>query len=467
MYEEEMWNADSINNLMISESCCYSNSSTKSSMRSSTSDSSSHCTSFSRLSFELHTTSSSPENYHNHTLKPHRSSDSASFQALRCAAVGGRRPLSFRDFSLIRQIGSGDISRVYLCRMRRRGRGADEEDDDNGGVYYAMKVVDREILAKKKKIERAETERKIIKMLDHPFLPTLCAEFEASHFSCLVMEYCSGGDLHSLRHKQPRKRFSITSSRFYAAEVLVALEYLHMLGIIYRDLKPENVLVKSDGHIMLTDFDLSLCSDATPAVESPESVSDPPSSPTITGSSRTPMPFSCIFSGWLFRSRKVQTTTANRMFVAEPVAARSCSFVGTHEYVAPEVASGRSHGNAVDWWALGIFIYEMIYGRTPFAGPANEATLRNIVKKPLAFPTDAPNSVGEFHARSLIAGLLNKDPERRLGSKRGAADIKTHPFFKGLNFALIRSMTPPGMKTKTTTLFGDDRWQFTAPFDFF
>ncbi|KAM1145879.1 hypothetical protein ACFX2I_037770 [Malus domestica] len=128
-----------------------------------------------------------------------------------------------------------------------------------------MKVVDNEALAIKKKVQRAKTERKILKMLDHLFLPTLYAEFEASHFSCIVMEYCSGSNLHSFRHIQPHKSFSLNSVRFYAAEVLVALEYLHMLGIIYRDLKPENVLVRSNGHIMLSNFDPSLCSDAIPA----------------------------------------------------------------------------------------------------------------------------------------------------------------------------------------------------------
>lgn len=246
----------------------------------------------------------------------------------------------------------------------------------------------------------------------------------------------------------------------------MALEYLHMLGIIYRDLKPENVLVRSDGHIMLTDFDLSLCSDAIPAVESPNFISDPSSSPAVANHPRTPIPCACI-SNRLFRSRKIQTLSTNRLFVAEPVAARSCSFVGTHEYVAPEVASGKSHGNAVDWWALGIFIYEMIYGRTPFGGPSNEAILRNIVKKPLAFPTDAPNCLSEFHARNLISGLLNKDPSRRLGSKRGAADVKIHPFFRGLNFALIRSVTPPGMSKQKTTTSRHKRRQPTAPFEFF
>ncbi|XP_058197453.1 protein kinase PINOID [Rhododendron vialii] len=401
--------------------CCYYSSET-----SSMSSSVDSCVSFSRLSFEnlsLIRSESSPEN--NPSLKPHRSSDS-SWRAIQTATFKRKAALGLRDFRLVRRIGSGDIGRVYLCRLA---------SGDGGGVY-AMKVVDKEVLAAKKKSERAETERKILKMLDHPFLPTLYAEFEASHFSCVVMEYCPGGDLHSLRHKQPYKRFSLSSARFYAAEVLVALEYLHMLGIIYRDLKPENVLVRSDGHIMLSDFDLSLCSDAIPAVESPHSSPDPLNSPTRRNTKL--YPFSC-----LFRSKKIQTLTANRLFVAEPVAARSCSFVGTHEYVAPEVASGRSHGNAVDWWALGIFLYEMVYGRTPFAGETNEATLQSIVKRPLAFPTRSPSTAGEAHARDLISGLLLKDPASRIGARRGAAEVKTHPFFKGLNLALVRSLTPP------------------------
>lgn len=240
--------------------------------------------------------------------------------------------------------------------------------------------------------------------------------------------------------------------RFYAAEVLVALEYLHMLGIIYRDLKPENVLVRSDGHIMLSDFDLSLCSDAIPAVESPDSSPDPSFPLTMHDARPHTTPFSCL-PNRVFRSRKVQTVQSNRLFVAEPVAARSCSFVGTHEYVSPEVASGRSHGNAVDWWSFGVFIYEMIYGRTPFAAPSNEATLRNIIKKPLTYPTTTPSSTLERHARDLISGLLQKDPNRRLGSKRGAAEVKKHPFFRGINLALIRMVTPPevpGMRRSKT-----------------
>ncbi|XP_043689498.1 protein kinase PINOID-like [Telopea speciosissima] len=411
------------------------------------------CSSFSRLSFDAleipaKTPSLSPENLN---LKPHRSSDSA-WEAIRFASFGRKDGLNYRDFKLIRPIGSGDLGKVYLCRLR-----------SEGSCFYAMKVVDKEVLALKKKIERSETEKRILKMLDHPFLPTLYAEFDASHYCCVVMEYCSGGDLHTLRHRQSGKRFPLRSARFYAAEVLLALEYLHMLGIIYRDLKPENVLIKSDGHIMLSDFDLSLCSDAIPAVETSDFSSPDPTttassydfSSTGTGRSRKVSSLWCL-PNWLFRSRKIRTVATTRQFVAEPVTARSCSFVGTHEYVSPEVAAGKSHGNAVDWWALGIFIYELIYGRTPFSGENNEATLRNILKKPLSFPTGSPSSGSEMYARDLISRLLVKDPSQRLGSKRGAAEVKTHPFFKDINFALIRSSIPPEIsglrRSKTTSM---------------
>ncbi|KAG6533265.1 hypothetical protein ZIOFF_007131 [Zingiber officinale] len=100
------------------------------------------------------------------------------------------------------------------------------------------------------------------------FFPTLYVDFDASpHYSCIVMEYCSGVDLHTLRHRQPRQRFSIAATSFYATEVLLALEYLHMLGIVYRDLNPENIVIRSDGHIMLSDFDLSLESTSSPTLE--------------------------------------------------------------------------------------------------------------------------------------------------------------------------------------------------------
>jgi hypothetical protein len=158
-------------------------------------------TSFSRLFFELLPSSSSPESF---SIKPHRSSDFA-YSAIR------KSGLTFRDFHLLRRIGSGDIGTVYLCRLRDSS--VNYLDDDDPSFYYAMKVVDKDAVALKKKSHRAEMERKIIKMLDHPFLPILYAEFEASRYSCIVMEYCSGGDLHSLRHRHHRNRFSLSSAR--------------------------------------------------------------------------------------------------------------------------------------------------------------------------------------------------------------------------------------------------------------
>jgi serine/threonine protein kinase len=346
-------------------------------------------------------------------------------------------PLGPADFKLVRRVGGGDIGTVYLCRLRAA---APDDEVPDSPCLYAMKVVDRRLVARKRKLERAAAERRILRLLDHPFLPTLFADFDAApRFSCVVTEFCPGGDLHSLRHRMPARRFPLASARFYAAEVLLALEYLHMMGVVYRDLKPENVLIRADGHIMLTDFDLSLESTSSPSLELPTAVDDDEEEQS-SGSSCFPL------VRFRRRRRRCAPATPPR-FVAEPVSARSSSFVGTHEYVAPEVAGGGPHGAAVDWWAYGVFLYELLHGRTPFAGATNEDTLRNIVRAPLAFP--AASSTGNgistemAAARDLIARLLVKDPAARLGSVRGAADVKVNPFFRNLNFALLRSSRPP------------------------
>lgn len=116
------------------------------------------------------------------------------------------------------------------------------------------------------------------------------------------------------------------------------------------------------------------------------------------------------------------------------------SFVGTHEYLAPEIIKGEGHGSAVDWWTFGIFLYELLFGKTPFKGSGNRATLFNVVGQPLRFP-ESP--IVSFSARDLIRGLLVKEPQNRLAYKRGATEIKQHPFFEGVNWALIRCATPP------------------------
>ncbi|CAM8959553.1 unnamed protein product [Rhodiola kirilowii] len=351
--------------------------------------------------------------------------------------------LGLKNFNLLKKLGCGDIGTVYLAELI------------GTNCPFAIKVMDNEYLERRKKLPRAQAEREILRMLDHPFLPTLYAHFTSENLSCLVMEYCPGGDLHVLRQKQPGRNFSEQSARFYVAEVLLALEYLHMLGVVYRDLKPENILVREDGHIMLTDFDLSLRCDVNPVLLHSSSSVEPPkiSGPCIGKSCIDPF---CIepsckvpcFSPRLPKSSKARKQKPDPaiqarsllQLVAEPIEARSNSFVGTHEYLAPEIIKGEGHGSAVDWWTLGVFLYELLYGKTPFKGVGNEETLANVVLQSLKFP-DTP--LVSFQARDLIRALLVKEPENRLGSERGAAEIKRHPFFEGLNWALIRCAPPP------------------------
>ncbi|EPS60863.1 hypothetical protein M569_13937 [Genlisea aurea] len=384
----------------------------------------------------------------NSLSKPHKSND-VRWESIRVIRSRDGGALDLRHFRLLRKLGCGDIGSVYLselCGTR---------------CYFAMKVMDKASLESRKKLVRAQTEREILQSLDHPFLPTLYTHFETEKFSCLVMEFCSGGDLHTLRQKQPAKHFSELAVKFYGAEILLALEYLHMLGIIYRDLKPENVLVREDGHIMLSDFDLSLICTVSPTLvkfqpnnnhsddNNGGSGIEPSSSSACIIQPSCDLPTTCFGPPrrrLLFRrSKNNKNEVGNQIrplpeLIAEPTEAKSMSFVGTHEYLAPEIIKGEGHGSSVDWWTFGIFMYELMFGKTPFKGSSNRATLFNVVGQPLRFPETPPVSIA---GRDLIRALLVKEPQCRLGYKRGAGEIKQHPFFEGVNWALIRCANPP------------------------
>ncbi|KAL8137328.1 hypothetical protein V2J09_003329 [Rumex salicifolius] len=389
---------------------------------------------------------SSCSSYTSTISKPHKAND------IRWEAIQVVRSrdgaLGLSHFRLLKRLGCGDIGSVYLSEL-------------NGTkCYFAMKVMDKVSLASRKKLVRAQTEREILQSLDHPFLPTLYTHFETEKFSCLVMEFCPGGDLHTLRQRQPGKHFSEQAVKFYVAEILLAIEYLHMLGIVYRDLKPENVLVRDDGHIMLSDFDLSLRCAVSPTLIKGSSEFQPLRKDPVYCAQPACIQPACIqpscvapttcfsprfFSSKSKKEKKLKNDIANQVsrlpeLMAEPTGARSMSFVGTHEYLAPEIIKGEGHGSAVDWWTLGIFLYELLFGRTPFKGSGNRATLFNVVGQPLRFPESPGVS---FAARDLIRGLLVKEPQHRLAFKRGATEIKQHPFFEGVNWALIRCATPP------------------------
>ena len=269
-----------------------------------------------------------------------------------------------------------------------------------------------------------------------------------------------------------------------------------MLGIVYRDLKPENVLVRDEGHIMLSDFDLSLRCSVSPTLVKSSSVHV--SNSGNGGAAGGILDDDSVIHGCIQPSAffpRILPSKKNRksksdfgLFVngslpelmAEPTNVRSMSFVGTHEYLAPEIIRGEGHGSAVDWWTFGIFLYELLHGTTPFKGSGNRATLFNVVGQPLRFP-DTPQV--SFMARDLIRGLLVKEPQKRIAYKRGATEIKQHPFFEGVNWALVRCATPPHipepvdfsqyaskdarppLEKKALVVKGDDKTNSSSPND--
>ncbi|PMD35248.1 Pkinase-domain-containing protein [Hyaloscypha variabilis F] len=307
------------------------------------------------------------------------------------------------SFDKIKLIGKGDVGKVYLVREKKSSR------------LYAMKVLSKKEMIKRNKIKRALAEQEILATSNHPFIVTLYHSFQSEDHLYLCMEYCSGGEFFRALQTRPGKCIPEDDARFYAAEVTAALEYLHLMGFIYRDLKPENILLHQSGHIMLSDFDLS-------------KQSDPGGKPTMI----------------LGRNGATNTNNLPAIDTKSCIANfRTNSFVGTEEYIAPEVIKGCGHTSAVDWWTLGILIYEMLFGTTPFKGKNRNATFANILRDDVPFPEHSGSPQISNLCKSLIRKLLIKDENRRLGARAGASDVKTHPFFRTTQWALIRHMKPP------------------------
>lgn len=330
---------------------------------------------------ELHSTPSRQED------KPPRRS-----RRLRAKSFGSK----FKDatvgpssFEKIRLLGEGDVGKVFLVREKKSNR------------LYAMKIYSKDDMIKRKKVKRILAEQEILATSHHPFIVTLYHSFQTEDYLYLCMEYCMGGEFFRALQTRATKCISEDDARFYASEVTAALEYLHMLGFIYRDLKPENILLHQSGHIMLSDFDLSI----------------------QTQTSRTPS----------MKGSAVDTNTFPEDF-------KTNSLVGTEEYIAPEVIRGHGHNASVDWWTLGILLYEMLFGFTPFKGDSINKTFANILTKDISFPNNNPISRA---CKDLIKKLLIKNEAKRLGSKMGAADIKKHPFFKRTQWSLLRNQEPP------------------------
>ncbi|CAN6631449.1 serine/threonine-protein kinase Kin82p [Trichomonascus vanleenenianus] len=307
------------------------------------------------------------------------------------------------SFRKIKLLGKGDVGSVYLVREKKTNH------------LYAMKVLNKKEMISRNKIKRALAEQEILATSNHPFIVTLYHSFQSEDNLYLCMEYCMGGEFFRALQTLEGKCLREQDARFYAAEVTAALEYLHLMGYIYRDLKPENILLHQSGHIMLSDFDLSKQSGSEGA-------------PTIINGGR---------SGTSVGSMPAIDTKA---CIAD---FRTNSFVGTEEYIAPEVIKGNGHTSAVDWWTLGILIYEMLYGTTPFKGKNRNSTFANILKNDVHFLEGANYQPLSSPCKSLIRKLLIKDENKRLGCRAGASDIKAHPFFKTTQWALLRNQTPP------------------------
>eukprot|EP01124_Arcella_intermedia_P003074 TRINITY_DN11676_c0_g1_i3.p1 TRINITY_DN11676_c0_g1~~TRINITY_DN11676_c0_g1_i3.p1 ORF type:complete len:336 (-),score=69.83 TRINITY_DN11676_c0_g1_i3:106-1113(-) len=267
-----------------------------------------------------------------------------------------------------------------------------------------MKVLSKDEMIKKNKVQRVLTEREILLTTDHPFIVSMYYSFQSRNKLVFIMQYCAGGEFLKLIQSQPYRCLTEEQAKFYICEVILAIEYLHMCGYVYRDLKPENILVHECGHILLTDFDLSkVTTPGTPKVVS-----------SLPG-----------------------------LVVAEPELVTN-SFVGTEEYLAPEVINGTGHNAAVDWWALGILLYEMLYSTTPFRGTTRDATFSNIINTStkLKLPPAPRGSISK-ECKNLLKLLLHRDPKKRLGASWGAAEIKEQAFFKGVKWQLVRNQTPP------------------------
>lgn len=265
------------------------------------------------------------------------------------------------SFKMIKVIGKGSFGKVFLVREKQTNE------------MFALKVLKKDNIIKRNQVEHTKTERSVLGYVKHPFIVGLNMAFQSKDKLYFVLDYCAGGEL--FFHLGKVGKFSEQRACFYAAEITLAIDYVHDLDIVYRDLKPENVLLDSRGHVRLTDFGLSK-----------EGISN-------------------------------SSSGAN-------------SFCGTPEYLAPEILNRLGHGRAVDWWSLGALLFEMLTGLPPFYCRDREKLFEKIRRGTLEYPKYLSPC-----AQQILRGLLTKDPQRRLGSgPNDADDVKAQDFFADLNW---------------------------------
>eukprot|EP01083_Nonionella_stella_P009830 28130_1 len=274
------------------------------------------------------------------------------------------------DFVLLKVLGKGSFGKVLLVRKK----------DDR--KIFAMKCLKKQRVFQRHQVEHTKTERRVLGYLDHPFLVSLHYAFQTDHKLFLVLDYAAGGEL--FFHLSKAGRFTEDRTRFYIAEIVLAVDYLHSKDIIYRDLKPENILLDSVGHVKITDF--GLCKENVP----------------------------------------------------DNVSAHS--FCGTPEYLAPEILRKVGHGKAADWWTLGALIYEMLCGVPPFYSRSRDALFDKILRQKIRFP-----NYFSKESIDIIKQLMQRNPKYRMGARNGAKEVQVHVFFKEMNWEQLfrREIEPP------------------------
>ncbi|XP_053394336.1 microtubule-associated serine/threonine-protein kinase 3-like isoform X2 [Mercenaria mercenaria] len=307
------------------------------------------------------------------------------------------------DFETIKLISNGAYAAVYLVRHKETKQ------------RFAMKKICKQNLILRNQTEQVFTERDVLTFADNPFVVSMWCSFETKRHLCMVMEYVEGGDCATLLKVSGPLPFDL--ARLYFAETVLALEYLHSYGIVHRDLKPDNLLITATGHIKLTDFGLSkigLMSLTTNLYEG-----------TLDKDSKQ------------FKDKQVQ---------------------GTPEYVAPEVILRKGYGKPVDWWSMGIILYEFLVGCPPFFGVSPEELFSQVINEEIEWPQEEEWQVRD-DAKDLITQLLQHNPVNRLGAG-GAQEVKDHIYFDGLDWeGLLRQKAEfvPDLENEEDTSYFDTR----------
>ncbi|CAH0481098.1 unnamed protein product [Peronospora belbahrii] len=329
--------------------------------------------------------------------------------------------VSIRDFQIVKPISKGAFGKVYLARKKTTGD------------QYAIKVLAKEHLLRKNQIQQIETERNILASVVSPFVVKLFWTFQTKRNLFLVMEYLPGGDFMSLLECIVQLEEQVAC--VYIAEIAIALNLLHTKGCVHRDMKPDNILLSSTGHIKLTDFGLS---------EEAVAFSDTDSEPDDESISRD----SCIQDSAPFEtppsaseSSRPRRISGSKRNSKKKSAYHTYGRCGTPDYLAPEIILGVPHGPPVDYWALGIILYEMMVGFPPFNDDTVDAIFENILERQILWP-DGEKCLSP-EAVDLIDKLLDPNPETRMNWE----GIKQHKFFDGINWDTILESVPPFVPT--------------------